>query len=87
MFIENVAVHPDYQRRGLGRRLMAFAEQEARMAGVDEMQLYTNEAMQENIALYQHLGYEEMERREHEGFRRVFMRKRLAAPAAEFPPL
>jgi N-acetylglutamate synthase-like GNAT family acetyltransferase len=27
LWIENVAVHPDHQHRGLGRRLLAYAEQ------------------------------------------------------------
>jgi GNAT superfamily N-acetyltransferase len=87
MFIESIAVYPDHQRHGLGRRLMAFAEQQARVAGVDEMHLYTNEAMRENIAVYQHLGYEEVEHRVDEGFRRVFMRKRRIPCVAEFPPV
>ena len=75
LFIENVAVHPGYQKRGLGRTLMAMAEQQAHLAGVAEMRLYTHELMVENIALYQRLGYHEVERREEHGFRRVFMRK------------
>jgi hypothetical protein len=43
-------------------------------------------AMHENIALYQRLGYAIVDRREDEGFHRVFMRKRLMPPSAEFPP-
>jgi GNAT superfamily N-acetyltransferase len=85
LFIENVAVHPDYQKRGLGRTLMAMAEQQAHLAGMAEMRLYTHELMVENIALYQRLGYREVERREEHGFRRVFMRKPIVK-VREFQP-
>src|SRR5579883_2433595 len=71
LFIENVAVDPAAQGRGFGRRLLDFAEAEAR-------RLYTNEQMTENIGLYAHLGYVEVDRRPDEGYRRVFMVKRLA---------
>jgi ribosomal protein S18 acetylase RimI-like enzyme len=77
MFIENVAVDPAYQGRGIGRRLLLHAEQLARNAGLAEMRLYTNELMTENIEYYCRLGYEEVERRTEHGFRRVFMRKIL----------
>lgn len=77
LFIENVAVHPRRQGLGLGGRLLAFAEQHARAIGVAEMRLYTNAKMTENIALYEHLGFEQTDRRVESGFQRVFMRKRL----------
>ena len=77
MCVENVAVHPDHQGRGLGRRLLDFAEAEARAAGLPELRLYTNEAMTENLALYRHFGHEEVDRRAEHGYRRVFLRKRL----------
>lgn len=77
LFIENVAVCPQYQGQGLGRTLLAFAEELACNMGLDSIQLYTNELMTENIALYLRLGYEEIDRRVEDGFRRVFMRKAL----------
>jgi ribosomal protein S18 acetylase RimI-like enzyme len=77
MWIENVAVHPDHQHRGEGRRLMAYAEEQAHAANATEMRLYANELMVENISLYGRLGYTETERRPHRGFHRVFMRKPL----------
>jgi ribosomal protein S18 acetylase RimI-like enzyme len=78
MFIENVAVHPDHQHEGLGRRLLEFAEQRAQAAGLSALTLYTHERMEENIAIYRHLGFEETDRRQDHGFRRVFMRKSLS---------
>jgi ribosomal protein S18 acetylase RimI-like enzyme len=77
MFIENVAVHPAHQHRGFGRRLLLFAERQAVSNGLNEMRLYTNEVMTENIGYYRRLGYEEIDRRTENGFRRVFMRKGL----------
>lgn len=75
LLIENVAVDPSWQGQGVGRVLLRYAEQEARRLACSNVYLYTNELMVENIALYARYGYVEYERREEEGFRRVFMRK------------
>jgi GNAT superfamily N-acetyltransferase len=77
LLIENIAVAPSAQRRGLGRRLMEFAEQRAADLGLHRLTLYTNEVMVENIAIYARLGYRETERRSEHGYDRVFMEKRL----------
>lgn len=76
--LQNVAVHPAWQRRGLGRLLLAHAERCAREAGHDSICLYTNELMVENRYLYSGIGYREYERRLENGFSRVYMRKVLA---------
>lgn len=75
--IDNVAVHPSHQGKGIGRALLEFAETEARRAGFDSIYLYTHEQMTENQALYAKRGYVEYERRKENGFARVFMRKPL----------
>jgi ribosomal protein S18 acetylase RimI-like enzyme len=74
-FIDNVAVHPTYRGRGVGRVLLRFAEDEARRAGFDSIYLYTHEKMTENIELYARIGYEEYDRRRQDGFSLVYMRK------------
>lgn len=76
-FLENVAVDPVYQGMGLGRALMGFVEEQARAGAYDEIRLYTHERMTENIAYYQRLGYEEVERRIEDGYHRVFFCKSL----------
>jgi ribosomal protein S18 acetylase RimI-like enzyme len=78
LLIENIAVHPSAQGRGLGRALMSFAEQEAARRGLTRTTLYTHEVMTENQAIYARLGYAEIERRSEDGYRRIYMEKRLA---------
>jgi ribosomal protein S18 acetylase RimI-like enzyme len=75
--IDNVAVHPAHQGKGIGRVLLDHAESAARAAEFGEIYLYTHEKMTENQALYARLGYVEYERRAEHGFARVFMRKAL----------
>lgn len=77
LLLDNVAVEPRHQGKGIGRALIDFAEQEARRRCHAEIRLYTHQAMHENIALYACLGYEEIGRGEQAGFERVFFRKML----------
>jgi len=77
LLLDNVAVSPAAQGRGLGRQLMAHAEARARQLGLEVVRLYTNEAMSENLGLYERLGYRETQRAVQAGFRRVVMEKRL----------
>lgn len=77
ILLDNVAVYPDHQGQGFGRRLIILAEETARNAGFDTVMLYTNEQMTENIDLYKKLGFEEIERKDEKGYRRVYMRKMI----------
>jgi ribosomal protein S18 acetylase RimI-like enzyme len=75
--IENVAVAPARQGAGVGRALLAFAEDQARQRGVAELRLFTHVLMTRNQRIYGLLGYTEVERRSDNGFERVFYSKRL----------
>jgi galactokinase len=75
LLVDNLAVEPWLQGTGLGRRLLAFAEDEARRRGLGELRLYTNVAMTENIALYTRLDWEEYDRRLEGAYSRVYFRK------------
>jgi ribosomal protein S18 acetylase RimI-like enzyme len=77
LHIANVAVHPAAQGTGLGRRLMEFAEEQARQRGLARLDLYTHEVMTENQAIYARLGYRETARRTEDGYHRVYMDKIL----------
>jgi len=80
LLLENVAVAPAAQRGGVGRALIAFAEQRARELNLRKVTLYTNAQMTENLALYRRLGYAEVGRRREDGFDRVFFEKTVDAP-------
>lgn len=77
LLLDNIAVDPARHGEGLGLRLMAFTEDEARRRGFDRVVLYTNEVMHENIAFYRHLGFVETGRQRVAGYDRVYMQKDL----------
>jgi GNAT superfamily N-acetyltransferase len=72
--IANVAVLSREQGKGYGGRLLEFAEEEAKRRGHSEIRLYVNELMRENIAIYQHVGYSEIERFQRGGADRIYLR-------------
>jgi GNAT superfamily N-acetyltransferase len=73
LLLDNIAVDPGHQGKGIGRQLIAFADAEARRLGYGELRLYTHEKMTENIALYTRLGFVETGRGHDAGYDRVFM--------------
>lgn len=78
LWVENLAIAPGWQRRGLGRRLLAHAEEQARRHGRSTLGLLTNERYVDNIAMYTRYGYRETRREPHLGTDLVHFRKDLA---------
>jgi GNAT superfamily N-acetyltransferase len=81
LMLYNIAVAPTAQGQGVGRRLIAFTEAEARRRGHALLRLFTNEKMVENVAMYPRLGFTETHRGEAAGHRRVYFEKTLARGA------
>lgn len=77
LHVDNVAVAPELQGQGLGRALLAFADEEARRRGLGEVRLYTNAAMSDNLIMYPKLGFAEAARYQQRGYSRVLFVKRL----------
>lgn len=71
--IANIAVNTHFQGQGLGKQLMAFAETIAREKGYTELRLATHVLLHENLSLYSHLGWVEMDRDDI----RVYMKKTI----------
>lgn len=61
-YVCGVALFPEYRGRGIGTRLMAKAEQDARHAGFDKLSLIVFEQNQAAKRLYDRLGYMETAR-------------------------
>ena len=81
--LENLAVCPDAQGKGVGAELVRFVEDAAKHEGFNVIELYTNEKMTENFEFYRRLGYQKCGRWEEDGFNRVFYRKELSSPDGE----
>jgi N-acetylglutamate synthase-like GNAT family acetyltransferase len=75
LLLETVAVAPSAQGNGYGGLLLERAERDAVELGLNEVRLYTNEAMTENLTFYPRHGYHETGRALQDGFRRVFFSK------------
>ncbi|MEM1247997.1 MAG: GNAT family acetyltransferase [Acidobacteriota bacterium] len=56
-WVNYLAVHPDHQRRGYGRRLMAAAEERLRLAGCPKINLQVRSSNAEVLAFYDSLGF------------------------------
>ena len=77
LYVDNVAVLPAAQGTGLGKVLLADADDEARRLGLDEIRLYTNEKMSANLDYYPRRGYVETHRADAEGYRRVYFSRQV----------
>jgi ribosomal protein S18 acetylase RimI-like enzyme len=63
LLVANVAVHPDYRRRGIAYRLTAKALDHARQRGIHKTWLHVREENEAAIRLYRSLGFQERARR------------------------
>lgn len=75
LLIGRIAIAPDMQGEGIGRRLLDAAE---RASDAEFAELFTGSLSEANIRLYTSCGYEEHERvPDGDGTEQVFLRKRL----------
>jgi ribosomal protein S18 acetylase RimI-like enzyme len=80
LLIFSLALLPAAKGAGLGRWMLAFAEERGRVAGLAEIRLYTNPKMERNLRVYAQAGYVETGRRPNPfrpGWIFVDMMKRL----------
>ena len=60
-FISRLIVHPDYQNKGIGKKLMHAIE--SRFSNARRYELFTGHKSEKNLALYTRLGYREFARK------------------------
>ena len=77
LLIENVAVYNIFQGQGIGRKLIEFAFMLGKEAGLQEVRLYTNELMVENLMYYPKFGFIVLNKSIENGYRRIYMSKSL----------
>lgn len=77
LLLDNLAVRPDRQGRGIGHELLAFAEVTGERLGLPAIRLFTHEKMTGNIRLYDALGYVITGRQDVGAGHLVHMRKTL----------
>lgn len=80
LYIGKFAVHPDAQGRGIGRRLLQAAEDQAKQLGLDELRLETRIELTGNHRRFAGWGFVRTAEKSHPGFERITfieMRKRL----------
>jgi RimJ/RimL family protein N-acetyltransferase len=61
--ISNVAIHPDFRRRGFGRGMIRFALDEIRSRGGRRVYLQVDVENETAVRIYRELGFEEIGRR------------------------
>jgi ribosomal protein S18 acetylase RimI-like enzyme len=76
--VTSLSVLASAARRGLGRALTVFAEEQARARGVRVLTLNTRPANAAAVALYEGLGYRPWKQEERSWGLAVFLRKSLA---------
>ena len=80
LYVGRLAVVPEWQGRGLARRLMERAEAFARARGCTQMSLGVRIALKENIAFFERLSFRLVSEERHPGFTQptyISMRKDL----------
>jgi GNAT superfamily N-acetyltransferase len=77
LLVENVAVHPREQGKGIGSALLDFAERRARTKGLPRVRLYTHERMARNLLIYARRGYRRDRKPPGDDSPRVFLSKEV----------
>jgi ribosomal protein S18 acetylase RimI-like enzyme len=78
--LAKMAVSPEAQGRGIGRKLMAACIEHARFAGASEILLESNTLLDAAIHLYRRFGFVEIPLDPNSHYSRVNIKMRLALP-------
>jgi ribosomal protein S18 acetylase RimI-like enzyme len=76
-YVDNIAVDPVAHGSGVGSALLEHAVKAAGISGCVRVWLYTNAVMQQNIGYYERRGFAVYDRRNDNGYDRIFFERRL----------
>jgi ribosomal protein S18 acetylase RimI-like enzyme len=82
LFVDSIAVLPEFQGDGLGTQMLVFAEQEASRLGLRSVRLFTKLKDADSFGFYQYRGFTEIGRCDNDGFPRIFFSKDVADKTA-----
>ena len=77
MLLDVLAVHPAYHGNGIGGALILYVEAYILAHGKQECRLCTNVKFTRTRSIYEHLGYELYDRKNEDGYDRVYYRKMI----------
>lgn len=77
MWLDVLAVNPDFSGKGIGRALISHCENYISKYGKNECRLYTNVKFQRTCNIYLRLGYEIYDEICEDGYQRYYMKKYL----------
>jgi GNAT superfamily N-acetyltransferase len=86
LYLTDMAVHPDFQRLGVGRMLMSNAEKEALRVAGDAIRLDAYDAEAGAGEFYSKCGYAEVGRVTYRGTPLVYFERLLPRPTSPSPP-
>lgn len=73
LYLGNMAVPPQFQRKGYAKIILTYAEEIAKKKGLHEMRLFTTQEIPHLQEIYVKYGYEETHKEDH----LIFFRKLL----------
>ena len=77
MWLDVLAVNPEYSGMGIGRELIAFSERYIFQCGKHECRLYTNTKFYRTVKIYLKYGFEIYNTVFENGYERFYMKKSL----------
>jgi len=80
IFIDNLAIRPEHQSKGVGALFLRALENWGRDKLIYRVRLFTHALMHENVSNYQVSGFQIYARIMEKGFDRVYMQKCIASP-------
>lgn len=77
MWMDVLAVSPEFSGKGIGRRLISYCENYILQKGKRECRLYTNVKFERTCGIYAQQGYEIYDIVNEKGYERYYMKKEL----------